>query len=304
MLKENLDRYIELKEHLGFKFADQARVLRRFVHFVEEPGAEFIRTDLVIEWLAEAPSRGRKHSWLVIVRRFALWLQAEDHRHEVPPANAVGRFVRTRPSPHILSPDDISQILEAAGQLNPRGSLRTVMYPILFGLMACTGMRVSEALALTFEDVTQDGLIIRQGKFRKDRLIPLHDTTRKVLDSYLIKRKQRGGPSNSVFVVNSEETPDRSTVSRVFLAIVRSLGLKGGPGHAGPRLHDLRHSFAVRCLERCGGDRDAVTRQVAALSTYLGHARVSDTYWYLQATPVLMKGIGEAAEHLYRGVSA
>jgi integrase len=304
MLEKNLKRYIDMKLSLGFQFANQARMLRRFVHFAEERGDEFIRVDRVVDWLAEAPSSARKHSWFVVVRQFAVWLRAEDYRHQIPPADAIGRFVRTRPSPYIVSREEISRIIHAAGQLKPKGSFRSIMYPVLFGLMAATGMRVSEALKLRFDDITEDGLIIRQTKFKKSRLIPLHDTTRKSLDSYLTKRKQHGGPSDSVFVNNSEETPDRSTASRVFREIVRSLGLKGVPSHSGPRLHDLRHSFAVHCLERCGGDREAVNRQIAALSTYLGHARVKDTYWYLEATPILMKQIAHAGEHLYCGASA
>ena len=304
MLEKNLKRYIDMKLSLGFRFANQARMLRRFVHFAEERGDEFIRADRVVDWLAEAPSSERKHSWLAVVRQFSVWLRAEDYRHQIPPADAIGRFVRTRRSPYIVSREEISRIIHAAGQLKPKGSFRSIMYPVLFGLMAATGMRVSEALNLRFDDITEDGLIIRQTKFKKSRLIPLHDTTRKSLDSYLTKRKQHGGPSDSVFVNNSEETPDRSTASRVFREILRSLGLKGGPSHSGPRLHDLRHSFAVHCLERCGGDREAVNRQIAALSTYLGHARVKDTYWYLEATPILMKQIAHAGEHLYCGASA
>jgi integrase len=304
MLRQELKRYVALKLSLGFRFADQARLLGRFVHFSEERGDELIRTARVIEWLVHAPSRQRKHDWLVIVRHFAIWLHAEDGRHEVPPPDAVGRVVRARPLPHIMSPEDISRIVHAAGRLKPESSFRSAMYPVLFGLMAATGMRVSEALALKFDDITEDGLIIRQTKFRKSRLVPLHDTARDALDSYLIERKRRGGSSDSVFVVNTGRVPDRSTVTRVFLSIVRLLGLKGGPGHRGPRLHDLRHSFAVRCLEQCAGDRETINRQIATLSTYLGHACVSDTYWYLEATPVLMNQIAQAGEHLYGGAGA
>jgi len=304
MLRQELKRYVELKLSLGFRFADQARLLGRFVHFAEERGDELIRTARVIEWLFHAPSRQRKHDWLIIVRHFAIWLHAEDDRHEIPPPDAVGRVVRARPLPHIMSPEDISRIVHAAGGLEPEGSFRSVMYPALFGIMAATGIRISEAIALVFDDITEDGIIIRQTKFRKSRLVPLHETSRKALDSYLIERKRLGGSSDSVFVVNTGRTPDRSTVSRVFLAIVRSLGLKGGPGHRGPRLHDLRHSFAVRCLEQCGGDRETINRRIAALSTYLGHACVSDTYWYLEATPLLMKQIAQAGEHQYRGAGA
>ena len=175
------------------------------------------------------------------------------------------------------------------------------MYSTLFGLLAATGMRISEALALRLDDVTADGLIIRQTKFQKSRLLPLHDTTQRALDEYLSVRARLG-------------TLDRRTV-HLHNGQGASLRYCGGrlpatgpvdwserrARSAGPRIHDLRHTFAVRSLEQCPHDREAVARHVVALSTYLGHAHVTDTYWYLQATPILMGQIAEAGEALHRG---
>jgi integrase len=164
-------------------------------------------------------------------------------------------------------------------------------------------LRISEALALRLEDLTADGLVIRQTKFHKSRLVPLHETTRHALQVYLAARARLATVDDMLFVSPSGKAPAYPTVVSIFLRLVRSVGLRGGPGQRGPRLHDLRHTFAVRSLERCGHNRAAVARHLVALGTYLGHAHVTDTYWYLQATPVLMAQIAAAGEALHRGDS-
>lgn len=167
--------------------------------------------------------------------------------------------------------------------------------------MSATGLRISEALALQIDDITADGLLIRATKFRKDRLVPLHETTRDALERYLHRRSRTASTSTAVFISVKGAALCYPTVITVFLGLVRSIGLRAGPGQPGPRIHDLRHTFAVRSLERCAGDAAAVRRHATALSTYLGHAHVSDTYWYLQATPLLMSQIAEVAESLQQG---
>jgi integrase len=162
-------------------------------------------------------------------------------------------------------------------------------------------MRISEALALHLDDLTADGLVIRQTKFQKSRLLPLHDTTWDAMDRYLAARRQVGTLNNALFVSAPGTKPSYNTVIAVFLHLARSIGLRGGPGQPGPRIHDLRHTFAVRSLEECQHNRDVVDRHIVALSTYLGHAHVTDTYWYLQATPILMRQIAAAGEVLHEG---
>ena len=197
------------------------------------------------------------------------------------------------------------QLMQAAAQLQPAGSIRPLMYATLFGLLAATGMRISEALALRLEDVTTDGLIIRQTKFQKSRLLPLHETTRRALDEYLSARMRLGGTLDGALLVSiTGKAPSYNTVVAVFLRLARSIGLRGKPGRPGPRIHDLRHTFAVRSLEQCRHDRETVARHVVALSTYLGHAHVTDTYWYLHATPILMGQIAEAGEALHLGYAS
>ena len=158
-----------------------------------------------------------------MVRRFALALQAEDARHEAPAADALGHGWFERRTPHIYRPDEIAQRMRAAGQLQPASSIRPLMYSTLFGLLAATGMRISEALALRLEDVTADGLIIRQTKFQKSRLLPLHDTTQRALDEYLSVRVRLGTLDGALLVSITGKAPSYNTVVAVFLRLARRL---------------------------------------------------------------------------------
>ncbi len=228
-------------------------------------------------------------------------MHAEDPRHEIPAADALGTGLFERKPPYIYAAAEVVLLMYAAGRLEPASSIRPLMYETMFGLLAATGMRIAEALALRLDDVTADGLLIRQSKFQKSRMLPLHETTRHALDVYLSVRIPLGILDGALFVSNTGKAPSYNTVIAIFLRLARSIGLRGGPGLPGPRIHDLRHTFAVRSLEQCRHDRDAVNRHMVALSTYLGHAHVTDTYWYLQATPILMAQIAEAGEMLHCG---
>jgi integrase len=172
------------------------------------------------------------------------------------------------------------------------------MYVMLFGLIAATGLRISEALALCTFDITASGLLIRETKFRKNRLVPLHPTTCRALDAYLAIRETHAAEDDSLFLSLRGARPSYVTVNHEFLALARGSGIHPGRGHRGPRIHDLRHTFAVRSLEQCQGDRQAVARHMLALSTYLGHTHLTDTYWYLQATPRLLADVASQGEAL------
>jgi integrase len=305
MLSEALTRYVDLHHSLGFKFRVQRLLLVNFVRFAERHGDEFIRVARVLEWALQAPSPPQRRNRLLTARRFALSLRAEDPGHEVPAADAIGRGLFERRTPYIYPPDEVTALMKAAaGLMKPRGSIRPLTYSTLFGLIAATGMRISEALALRLDDVTEDGLLVRETKFHKSRLLPLHDTTQRALEAYLSVRRRLGTLDGAVFVSNAAGAPAYPTVLATFLRLARSIGLRGAPGEQGPRIHDLRHSFAVRSLESCGADREAVARHIVALSTYLGHSHVTDTYWYLEATPILMRQIAEASEALHKGGAA
>jgi len=300
MLNSDLRRYVDLHRSLGFKFRSQHGLLRNFVNHAEAEGDEFVRIDRVLDWAARAPSPPQRRNRLLTVRRFALAMKAEDIRHEVPAADALGHGVFRRRIVHIYRPDEVERLMSAANQLRPAGSIRPLTYSILFGLLAATGMRISEALALRLEDVTADGLIIRQTKFQKSRLLPLHPTTQQALDEYLSIRGKLGTLDGALLISTTGKAPAYDTVSAIFRRLARTIGLRGQPGEPGPRIHDLRHTFAVRSLEQCCHDAKSVAHHMLALSTYLGHAHVTDTYWYLHATPILMGQIAQAGEALHR----
>jgi integrase len=301
MLKHDVRRYIELHRSMGFKFRIQGLLLKNYVAFAEAHGDHFIRTSRAIEWAGQSASAPQRYNRLATVRRCALALHAEHAQHEVPPDDVYGRNWFKRIPPYLYTRQQIAQLIEAARHLKPRGSIRPLTYATLFGLLAATGLRVSEALALAVSDLTTDGLVIRATKFKKDRLVPVHASTRAALERYLTARRQLSCVDHALFVSIAGTAVKYPTVITVFLSLARRIGLRAAPGERGPRLLDLRHTFAVRSLEQCRTDRQSVARHMAGLSTYLGHAHVSDTYWYLQATPALMQQIAHAGEALHRG---
>jgi integrase len=304
MLSHDVSRYVELHRSMGFKFRTQYSLLKLFADFAGKRGDRLVQTETAIDWAAQAPSRPQRHNRLATVRRFALAMHAEDPRHEVPSADVFGREWFRRRIPHIYTADEISRLIGAAAKLPPKNSIRPATYSTLFGLLAATGMRSSEALSLRVEDLNGDGLLIRQTKFKKNRLLPLHATTRTALQQYLVIRAKVRTSDRALFISEAGTALNYTTVVHTFLRLARSIGLRAGPGKPGPRLHQLRHTFAARSLEQCGDSREDVRRHILALSTYLGHAHVSDTYWYLESTTGLTRHIARAAEALYKGESS
>jgi len=304
MMRKELARYIGLKRSLGFQFRCQHGLLKGFVAFAAERGDRYVRTARALEWAALAPSPAQRRRRLLTLRRFALAMHAENARHQIPAGDALGSADFRRRSPYIYSTKEIARLIGAASALEPAGTIRPVMYATLIGLIASTGMRISEALALQVDDITADGLLVRKTKFQKSRLLPLHATTRRALDRYIAVRKELGVVDRALFPsISGKPLPSR-TVHGVFQQLLRRTGRKGANAGRDPRIHDLRHTFAVRSLERCRHDAGEVARHIVALSTYLGHAQVTDTYWYLQATPVLMDQIAKANEALLLGGTA
>jgi integrase len=301
MLSRDLARYVDQKRSLGFKFETQNFVLSSFVRYAKERGDRYVRNARVLAWAAQAPSPEHRRVRLLTVRRFALVLHAENARHQVPARDALGQASAKRRPPYIYSPDEIERLLRAAAALLPADSSRPIVYATLLGLIASTGIRIAEALALQLDDITADGLIIRESKFHKTRLLPLHVSTRNALDRYLIARHEVAMADRALFISAAGKRLPYTTVRNVFLKLLDRTGLRGANAGRDPRIHDLRHTFAVRSLERCGLDRIAVTQHMVALSTYLGHVHVRDSFWYLQATPVLMGQIAEAGEALLKG---
>ena len=300
MLKQTLDAYLAVRHAVGYELRVPAILLRSFLRFAQDRGDSHVTNQTAFDWAAMAASKAQRQYRLKALIRFAKYAKANDARHEVPPDSFFGHH-RRRPPPFIFTPTDISRLLEAASRLGPTGSLRPHMYRTLFALLACTGLRISEALALRFDDIIPDGLLIRKTKFRKARLVCLHETAVDGLEDYLIRRRRVGGADDHVFISLRGQGINYYTVYKTFRSLVRALGLEPETGRPRPNIHSLRHTFAVRVLEACPQSRDRINRHMLALSTYLGHARVTDTYWYLEATPQLMADIADTYERFTKG---
>jgi integrase len=303
MLSDDADRYIALRRVLGFKLRTAARHLQSFARFAADRGEIHIRAATAVTWAATAPTRGARDRRLGDVARFARFLHAEDTAHEMPSADLFA-VRRTRPIPYIYTRDELARILDAAAELRRQrpNPLRRQLYVTLFGLIAATGLRVSEALALRLDDVWPGGVVhIRETKFCKSRLVPLHETAVEALDRYLdARRRHLAGTDNHLFPSVKQKALAPSTVNYTFRCVLRRAKIAPERSRQ-PRIHDLRHTFATRVLEQCGAERGAVARHFVALATYLGHVDIKQTYWYLQATPELMTDIAAAAEALVAG---
>ncbi len=293
-LRPVLKDYLATRRALGFELRQADAVLHRFVMFAEQEGAEFITRDLALRW-ARQPATAKPAWWarrLGIVRRFAEYRSATDPRTEIPPQGLIPHSYR-RKSPYIYSDQDIEQLLQAARQLPSATGLRAATYSTLLGLLTVTGMRMSEAIHLDREDVEMVSgiLILRRTKFGKSRLVPLHGSTQKALRDYQALREGLfPRPKTTSFLVSEHgHRLAKTTVRDTFVALSRQTGLRGPEDRQGPRLHDLRHRFAVRTLlnwYRSGVD---VEPRLPKLATYLGHTHISYTYWYLTAVPELLQ---------------
>ncbi|WP_321859215.1 tyrosine-type recombinase/integrase [Paraburkholderia tropica] len=294
-LRDALPEYLQLRRSLGFKLEDAGLQLPRFVAFVEQHGSTHITTALALAWAQQPPSV-LPAEWarrLGYVRGFARYRIATDALTEVPPPGLLPHR-STRARPYLYSDEEVEQLLAAALKLPTAWhcTLRPWMFHCLFGLLATTGLRISEALNLQVADVDLDQalLTIRGAKLGKTRLVPLHASTAVVLADYLRRRRESfGWPISSyIFVSRTGNRLDQAHVHRTFYALSRQIGLRGPQASHGPRIHDLRHRFAVRVLTRWYQAGEDAARLLPVLSAYIGHVRVHDTYWYLSAWPELM----------------
>jgi integrase/recombinase XerD len=299
MLTEAVHTYLAVRRSAGFALRWQGDALASFAAFSKARNPDYVSADLATEWAGlarQVPQRARR---LGTVIRLARYLHAEDPRHEVPRA-IFGAEKSPRPTPYIFTAEEVQQLVHAAS-LTGSPTLRRATYSTFFALLACTGLRVSEAIRLRFDDITPDGLVIRQTKFRKSRLVPLHETARAGLDRYLQQRRAYAPADDHVFVSLHRKPLLGRDVITAFHTAAKRAGLPDRPGRARPTPKSFRHTFATRALHTCPDGRDAVTRHMVALSTYLGHKSVAETYWYLEAVPELMRDIADRAECLATG---
>jgi integrase len=289
-LRDAVADYLTIRRALGFKLREHEWALKSFVLFLEQAGASTITTELALGWASDTRgTEGWKAARLSMVRGFAVYLRAIDPAAEIPPTGLLLHRKRYA-IPYLYSEEDISRLLAAAAALSP--DRRAMLHGTLIGLLAVTGMRISEALGLDCDDVDLDAgvLTIRNTKFGKSRQLPLHQSTVEALASYELHRAGLWPRpwTQSFFVSARGNRPDKSNIEQVFRKLCRRAGLEGPRGSPRPRLHDFRHRFAVQTLldwHRAGTD---VQPRLLWLSTYLGHVEPSDTYRYLTAAPELL----------------
>ena len=298
-MKAAIETYLALRRTLGFALSTTEYLLYSFARFAATQKQTYIRTETVIRWASQARSVAQRHARYQAVCVLAKYLRAEDARHELPPPNYFG-YRKLRRIPHIYSRAEITSLVLAATRLPSLDSLRPKTYASLISLLAATGLRISEALHLRVSDITADGLLIRKTKFQKTRLVPLHDSAVKGLGRYLAYRQKSRRGGDHIFVSDDGQPLVYWKVHSVFRTLLKSAGIKPLRGRW-PRIHELRHTFAVRALESSPTSRQRIGQHMVALATYLGHVNINTTYWYLETTPELLHDIALVAENFMRG---
>ena len=300
MLTTLIDTWLATRRASGVALRQYERHLHRFAEFAAARGEDHIRTATALAWALQAGTPGQRRRHFQRVVQLASYLHAEDARHEIPPdCHFPGQ--RHRPVPYIYTPDEARRLVEVAAQLGPAGSMRPRTMSTVLALLFATGLRISEALALRTADVTADGLVIRKTKFGKTRLVPLHPSAQDGLEQYLHCRRAMAGGDDHVFVSLDGTRLSYGGFRKAWLVVLGQAGLSPRSGARRPRVHDIRHTFAARALESAPDRRDGIARHMLAVSTYLGHSCVADTYWYFQTTPTLMSQVADACQRHFEG---
>jgi len=298
-LRQALDDYLTMRRGLGYKLERAEKLLAQFLAYLDEVGAESVTVEHALAW-ARLPAYADPSWWsqrLSVVRGFAAYLHTLDPAAEVPAAELLP-WRRRRATPYLYTDAEIAALLAACASL--RFPLRVATYRTLLGLLAVSGLRVGEAIRLDRGDLDLERglLLVRDSKFGKSRELPLHETAVRALRTYLRRRQplQPGPQAEALFVSLAGTRLRYSNVNWTFLRLVRRAGLEPRSATCRPRLHDLRHSFAVRTvLDAYRADSDVQAR-LPLLSTYLGHVDPAATYWYLSAAPELLALAGQRLE--------
>lgn len=298
-LQHHLTEYVAARRALGTRLEEPAKTLRQFVRFLARKKARFITVKLALEWSQQCRDDVQRATCarkLSMVRQFARWLNAIDPRHQVPPRGLFDVRHR-RGKPHIYSDEEITRLMAEAIRLKSSKRMKALTLETLIGLLAATGLRPGEAATLEIGDVKLDAqvLLIRESKFGKSRQVPIHPSTAAALRHYARQRDRIfSNRRNSFFFVSDRGAAlELGTVRRWFCNISKACGLrKKTERHRcgrGPRLQDLRHTFATRRLVEWYKTGSNVAAQMPKLATYLGHSSVGCTYWYIEAVPELLE---------------
>lgn len=295
--------YIELRRGLGYRSPVRERALRAFARYLDGQAHDGpIPLELSLDWAAStaSPDPCNPARRLATVRGFLRHLAALDGITEVPAPGLLGPTGHRTP-PHVYSDSEIANLLHATAGLAPAGGLRPHCYATLFGLIACTGLRISEALALTCADVDlADGILtVRAGKRGLTRLVPLHPSALTPLRDYATERASRYGPPGDCAAFFRTDRSDRvsyNAANSTFIVLRRQLGWTADGRTRAPHIHDLRHRMVVRRIQAWHADGVDVDAKIAVLATFLGHVEVRDVYWYLSAVPELMSIVADRFE--------
>jgi len=305
-LDDALADYLRIRRGLGFAMPQDGRLLKGFVEFLQRADEPRITTGLALQW-ARLPGNAHPYTWrqrLCVVRGFARHLATIDPTTEVPSTDLLPGH-RPRIPPYIYTDAEIMALMAAAAELTP--ALRALRHQTLIGLLAVTGVRPGEALALDRQDVDlRHGVLqIRSGKKHKQREVPIHQSTISALGEYVRQLDARfPEPSTTAFFLSARgRRMGRAELNHTFTKLIREVGLDGRGARARPRPHDLRHAFAVRTLLGWYQVGEDVDRRMPLLSTYLGHVDPASTYWYLEAVPELLELISRRLEQLPEGSS-
>jgi integrase len=294
-MKSLVQMYLDERHRAGFALEIPGKLLMGFACFSDERTHRGpITEQLIMGWVQGCARRATPFTWarrLQTIRPFARFCSRLTPATYIPEQNIFGRTKR-RLTPHIYTDQEIADLIDAADRFPQEGTLRSATYRTLFGLIAATGLRVSEALKLQFADLdlARGVLTVRQTKFAKSRLVPLHPSTAAALSRYAMVRRNAipAEPNSHFFVGISGTGLSKSTVHSAFQRLRKRLGWTARGSHPFPRIHDLRHSFICRRVQLWHEQGADIDHAMLALATYVGHAKVSDTYWYLTGVPELM----------------
>lgn len=289
-LRQALADYLSLRRSLGYALQRAEKLLNQFLDYLEECDASVITADLALAW-ARLPEDGSPLWWahrLAVVRGFAGYLHVLDEAHEVPSTDVLP-WKSQRANPYLYTDAEIAALIRAATTL--RFPLRVATYQTLIGLLVVTGMRVGEAIALDVDDFDADRevLLVRQGKGGVTRQLPLHPSTTAAVRGYLQRADRQSTARTTALLISPAGTRLLyCNIHWTFQKLLRQAGIGSRSSSCRPRIHDVRHSFAVsRLLDAYTRDLD-IDRQLTLLATYLGHRSPAGTYWYLSAAPELL----------------
>jgi integrase/recombinase XerD len=299
-----LQDYLAVRRAMGYKLERTGKLLTQFVAYLDDAEVTTVTVDHALSW-ATLPADGSINWWahrLSVVRGFATFLSTIDPATEVPPADLLV-YRKQRTTPYLYSDDDIAALLAATDILS--SELRRATYRTLLGLVSVTGMRIGEAIGLDRADFDPDAglLVVRSAKFGKDRQLPLHESTSEALTSYLSWRDRlwREASTAAMFLSTAGTRLRYCNVHWTFLKLIDHADLQPRSARCRPKIHDLRHSFAVRTVLDGYRDNADVQARLPLLSTYLGHVHPANTYWYLSAAPELLALAGQRLEDLEGG---